>query len=124
MDSPLFRRAGKRGFGGSGRANEKIKAKRLGAKLTPGSGAFNQKGDMVYRNFLVENKSTKKDSLALKKEWLLKIQHEAIMAGKLPALSLSFTTDSGADAPPGPWVIVPEWWFKDVLESRYPESPT
>lgn len=70
----------------------------------------------------MENKSTKKDSLSLKKEWLLKIQQEALMAEKLPALSLSFTTDSGADAPPGPWVIVPEWWFRDVLESRYSES--
>lgn len=122
MDSPLTRRTAKLGKGGAGRNAEKKTAKRLKAKLTPGSGAFDKKGDMLYRNFLVENKSTKAQTLGLKKEWLLKIQHEAIMTGKLPALAFTFTYESGEVAPPGPWVLVPEWWFKDVLESRYPEG--
>lgn len=117
MDSPLFRRAQKRGHGGAGRANEEAKAKRLKMRSTVASGALSEKGDMVNREFRVENKSTKNASLGLKKEWLTKIQHEAYTTNRIPALAISFTTESGLDSPADRWVMIPEWVFKDVLES-------
>jgi len=73
---------------------------------------------MQVGDFLLENKSTKNRSLGVSLAWLTKIAHEAAMKGKVPALSVSFTTESGVDVDDGSWVMVPEWWFRDALDKE------
>lgn len=50
------------------------------------------KGDVVSEIFLIEAKTKSKPSksFSIKREWLDKIEEEAFLAGKLPALAFSF----------------------------------
>lgn len=50
------------------------------------------KGDVTTENFLIEAKTRAKKSkqITLKKEWLDKIAEEAVVAGKIPVLAISF----------------------------------
>lgn len=112
-DSPFLRR---RKQGGHGQKAEKKTARRLGASLTPASGAIDgAKGDMAVSDTLIENKATKKLSLILKYEWLLKIAHEAIGKNKEPALTLQFVTEDGKPRPDGAWVCIPERHYREIL---------
>ena len=70
---------------------EKWLAKKLGAKLRSNSGAtWSQKADIVYGDDLIEMKSTVKNQMVVKREWLDKIRQEAIKEGKNPVLVLDF----------------------------------
>lgn len=114
MNSYL-KQAAKRGASGHGKASEKKTAKRLGAKLTPASGAMPTiKGDMHAGDFLVESKSTKHASMSLEYSWLVKISSEAFNERKHPAVSLTFVEDAqGTPRFNGRWVLVPESLFKE-----------
>ena len=68
MTNPFIARQD-RPIGKTGRQAEKNLARRLGAGLTPASGAAGAKGDMVVGAWLVEAKSTTGDSLGVKYEW-------------------------------------------------------
>ena len=63
------------------------------ARQTMNSGAiwFN-KSDVVSKNFRIEAKTRIKPSksIIIKKEWLEKIEKEAFLTGKTPALAFSF----------------------------------
>jgi len=63
------------------------------ARQTMNSGAiwFN-KSDVVSKNFRIEAKTRIKPSksITIKKEWLEKIEKEAFLTGKTPALAFSF----------------------------------
>ena len=63
------------------------------ARQTMNSGAiwFN-KSDVVSKNFRIEAKTRTKPSksITIKKEWLEKIEKEAFLTGKTPALAFSF----------------------------------
>jgi Holliday junction resolvase len=63
------------------------------ARQTMSSGAiwFN-KSDVVSKNFRIEAKTRTKPSksITIKKEWLEKIEKEAFLTGKTPALAFSF----------------------------------
>ena len=73
---------------------EKKLARKLNAKLTPASGALSgTKGDMTKGYYLIESKSTRKDRITLKKEWLDKVRGQALKAGKFPVLALDFGKD-------------------------------
>ncbi len=69
-----------------------------------GSQAFH-KGDVKTTELLVESKRTEKDSLSVKKAWLIKISREAVGYNKIPALSLEF--DTMPDMVAKDWVAIP-----------------
>lgn len=105
-------------IGSTGRVAEKRTTKRLGGQLRPASGAMEgAKGDFKTEQFLVECKSTERDSIALKHEWLGKIAHEARGAGRSPALSITFVDHRGAPVRDGSWVAIPEWLFKELTDA-------
>ena len=68
---------------------EKRLAKKNNGRVQAGSGMFfGDKGDVRYQFHLIEAKTTKKDSIVIKKQWLDKIRKEAIKDGRIPALAL------------------------------------
>lgn len=106
-------------IGHVGRVSEAKVAKKLAARLTPASGALaGAKGDMSVNNYLIEAKSTVKRSLSLKLDWLEKINHEALSTGKVPALSVRFTTEYGDEVRGGNWVMIPESEFKELMDAK------
>ena len=101
-------------IGHVGRKSERKIAKKLGAKLTPNSGAVQSaKGDMHLGDFKIEAKSTQTGTLSLKRDWLLKISGEALADGKIPALSLAFTNAGGVSWPDGEWIAIPLSKFRE-----------
>lgn len=85
--------------------------------MTPASGALpGAKGDFEVHDLKVENKSTISKSLRLEAEWLLKIEDEARQVGKVPALAFQFTYETGQPRFT-PWVAVPEWLFKEMMDA-------
>ena len=113
MTNPFIARQD-RPIGKTGRQAEKNLARRLGAGLTPASGAAGAKGDMVVGAWLVEAKSTTGDSLGVKYEWLAKISREAGLSGKTPALALTFVDTDGKPLSDGKWVCLREEDFREV----------
>lgn len=124
--NPFMSRQAKRGQTGSGRESEKRVGKALHARLTPNSGAASVKGDMTIGktrsgkgndldlSFRVEAKSTKAGSLTVEYSWLTKILTEAQATRQTPALTMSFTSDSGDPRPYGDWVAIPLSVFKEL----------
>ena len=98
-----------------GKKAERKTAKRLGGVTRPGSGAVEgAKGDILLATYLLENKSTEKASLSLKRAWLEKISKEARAEGKTPGLSLQFVDKMGNPLHYGRWVLIPEDEFKEL----------
>ena len=87
---------------------EKRLAKELKGYTTAASGAGRNKGDIDIRKFKIEVKRTDKQSLAIKKEWLLKIDEEAFGVGKEPALIIEI---DGVE-----WAVIPKRIFKQISE--------
>lgn len=115
-DNPFLNRIKKQGVGHNGRVAETKLAKRIGAKLTPASGAMTgAKGDMKRGNFLIESKATQNESMSLKRDWLLKINIEALETGKLPALAVIFTNESGKSEPRDRWIMLKETDFIELV---------
>lgn len=80
---------------------EKLVAKTLSGKMTKGS----KRGDVKTGGWLVECKTTNKESIGIKKEWLEKICRQANARGKKPALVIGFGTDVfGGDRD---WMLIP-----------------
>lgn len=89
--------------------NEKVLAKYLGGKRQPFSGArWTEKGDIETPDFLIEVKTTAKESYALKLSVLKKIELEALHRYKRPAL-ISVISDH-------PYAVVPLRVFKMLVE--------
>lgn len=108
---------------GHGIASEKKTAKRLSGKLKPGSGAMEgAKGDMSVDGYLIENKSTIKESMTLKLDWLHKISNEALQTNQTPALAIQFVTGNGDAKPFGKWVAIPERDFQEYLRMQEPDE--
>ena len=118
-NSPLMNGFKRSQHGSHGRLAEEKAARRLGARLTPASGACDgAKGDMSTEDMLIENKATKNASMSLKLEWLQKIAHEAQGRGKQPALALQFVSENGNPRPDGAWVCIPEWVYNELIAQR------
>ena len=101
-----------------GTTAEKHCAARLGAILTPASGALpGAKADMFTDRFRIENKATIRDSHRLRLEHLCKVQDEASEQGQVPALTLQFVTGSGRLRRCGAWVCIPENVFKELTDN-------
>jgi len=89
------------------RAHELRTAEAIRGFPQPGSGAFKGlKGDAISEEFLVECKATRKQQMAIKAAWLVKLDTEATLAGKLPAVAIQF--GSMPPSVPRNWVMVPE----------------
>lgn len=102
-----------------GTASEKRLGKEVGGKMTPGSGALQgAKGDVVLPVFLMECKATCTPTMSLQYSWLNKISYEAVNAGKVPALSVSFVDYDGKSALHGDWVMVPLTVFNELIHGR------
>lgn len=101
-------------IGDAGRRAEKDLAQRLGMRQTPASGAASIKGDMADARFLMEVKSTIKDTYSISIQTLMKIHGEAMMAGLLPAFALLFTDKNGKAQHQGEWVMVPRWVWEQM----------
>lgn len=93
-------------------------ARELGGERIPGSGNSpnpDRKGDVCLDEFLVEVKSTQKNSFVLRADVLGKICREARSIGKTPAVVLSFSNTL-----PFPlenlWIILPLEEFKKNYE--------
>lgn len=95
---------------------EKHVAETLDGKLTKNSGAtqFGGKGDVnISGLFSIECKTrtTDKDSISIKKEWLEKIRSESLFDGK-PYYSLAFNFGPGDDM----YYIIDEKLFEELIE--------
>lgn len=67
-------------------------AERFGGRCVAASGAFwSRKGDVRSGELLWEAKWTSKAQFSLRRDTLRKIVTEAVLAGRMPALSLSFS---------------------------------
>ena len=123
MTNPYLKRVAERNKGDSGRDSEKRVAKKMGGKLQANSGATPfSKGDFKLRKkikFLVEAKSTTTQVLKLESDWLIKINREALAIGCSPALTISFTDDSGKLRNGAcDWVCVPRAVFDELTENQ------
>lgn len=119
----MLKRGDAKPIGAVGRKSEVRTAKRLGARTRPASGAVRgYKGDMIRHQFLMEAKSTEHASVRLELDWLLKIQSEARMEAKVPALTLTFVTGDGHPRKSGKWVMVPEWWFQEAMDELHQKT--
>jgi hypothetical protein len=119
MSNPFLDRIARKGGSGHGRLSEKIQARKMGARLTPASGALQgAKSDATLKNFRMEMKSTVHESLSVKLDWLKKISEEALPLNQIPALSLSFVTPEGKPQTltNAEWVAIPRWAFQELLD--------
>lgn len=92
---------------------EKKLAKDLGAKRTPRSGADpTAPNDMVLGKYVIESKSTKYESISLKKEWLSQVKESPINLGKIPTLVIEFTKTNDK------YVIMDEKDFKKIVKGN------
>lgn len=114
---PYLRRSQNK-IGESGRKAERKLTRRLAGRARPASGAMEgAKGDIEIADFLMEAKSTVKDSVTLKFGWLSKIAHEARNMAKRPALAVTFTFPDGTPVRDGAWVMVPLHVWEEHLKS-------
>ena len=89
---------------GESAKQEKRISKRLGARLTPNSGAGFHKSDASTSEFRIEMKQTKAKKMPVDRAVLAKIWREATETNLLPAVAV---TMKGMDAPvPEDWVII------------------
>lgn len=88
---------------------EKRAAKDYGGRVIKGSGSGGEKGDVNLRaGIKLEAKRTDKESLSIKRSWLLKIEEEAFSANKMPALEIEIQDVH--------WVMIPEHEFRQYVE--------
>lgn len=112
--APFEKRKNKEGHG---RLAERQVNKRLGTSLVPASGAIEGlKGDLKNEDFLIENKSTVKQSMGIKKGWLHKIANEATDIGRRPALSFQFVNSLGESKPEDRWICIRECDYEELIE--------
>ena len=113
---PYLVRRNQHRIGKAGRKSEDRLIKQLGGKGRPASGAMpGAKGDIEIGAFLMEAKSTMRDSMTIKLDWLAKIGREARAEGKTPVLSVSFVDEHGRPRMDGEYVLIPLYKFQEAL---------
>ena len=102
-------------IGRAGRSSESRLSKTLGGRLTPASGALEgAKGDIKLEDFILEAKSTTRDSFSVSYSQLAKIKAESLSSDKAPGLTVSFVTGNGAPRHSGEWVLIPLATFREL----------
>lgn len=109
-----------------GQQTERNILKKIGARRQPGSGAISGfPNDGTKGRWLIEVKSTEKNSLSVKRRWTEDLEENALTRGKVPALILVFNrrgVSSHYDFRPlQEWVAVPRWKFEQ-LTARWKRS--
>lgn len=98
------------------RRQEREVAAQVGGRLTPGSGAGNEKGDVRVKGLArIEAKTTAKKSYALTIEQLAKIEKAALPSGEIPAMVIEFIDGKGR--PLQSCAIVPLWALNDLIKT-------
>lgn len=93
-------------------------ADRIGGKKQRGSGAVDgHKGDVRAPELLIEAKMTSKESISIKKEWIIKISKEAAAYAKIPALAIAF--DEMPVIADKDWIAIPMSFFKRLMEASF-----
>ncbi len=94
---------------------EKETAARTGGRTTPGSGAFNVKGDVRIKGAArIECKTTAGKSLSISRETMDKIEQAALSSGEVPALAFEFMPVAGH--PGGKYFILPDYLLEPFAE--------
>jgi len=101
--------------GKGGKNYEKKTQKSLKGQLTSGSGSGEKKGDLLFGDLLLELKSSTKESISIKKEYLQKIRKAAIEQNKQPGLLFSFVTINGV--PEEEWLCIPLYIWRYFNEN-------
>jgi hypothetical protein len=95
-------------------AQEKRVAKILGGRRQPMSGAgMFSKADVLHSRFLVECKTTSKQSYSVTKGTLDKLRQQAYDASRAPVLVFSLDDDRGV---PEDWAVIPLNVLKHLLK--------
>jgi hypothetical protein len=102
------------------KVQEKYVASKFGGKCTPNSGATPfQKGDVSLDKLLIEckTKTTKSESMSIKKEWLEKNEKEALFMGKsYSALAFNFGPNEKN------YYIIDEYLFEILMNALNDED--
>lgn len=102
-----------------GQKAEKLQATRLRAKQHKASGSMpDQRGDMSRTQFVLESKATSGSTFRLSRSDLEKIRQIARRTGKVPALSIGFTTGDGRPVEKGVWICIPEEVFDTLVGDK------
>lgn len=96
-----------------GKKGEDNLQKTVGGLLTPGS----RGGDLKCDDFLIEKKTTEKNSISVKKDYLEKIERIAFENNKIPALVIEFEALKRSFCP-RQWAIVPIEILLEYLELK------
>jgi hypothetical protein len=87
----------------------------LGGRTQRGSGAKDfRKGDVKSIELLIEAKRTDKDSISIKKDWLVKIYAESVAYNRIPGLSIEF--NDMPNVVPRDWVAIPVKTLSFLME--------
>ena len=102
-----------------GQETERRILKKIGARRQPSSGAIpGFPNDGVKNRFLIEVKSTEKNSLGIKRKWVEDLEENALTRGKIPALVLVFNKRGVAPyhdfRQAQEWVAIPRWKFEQL----------
>lgn len=101
---------------GKSRRQEERVAKAVQGRRQPGSGSIPKahlKGDVKHTDFLMEAKRTDAKSISIKGEWLLKIEDEARLLDKFPALTLEI--GGIPDTIEKDWCLMPKSVFERLV---------
>lgn len=95
-------------------AQENSLAKTLGGRRVPGSGAFvNRPGDVKSDLYLVECKTTRKNSYSLSASLLSKIEDEAFASQRAPLFAITFEEKMAGEKD---WVVISASELRSLLE--------
>jgi hypothetical protein len=100
---------------------EKEIAKRIGGRVTRGSGCGNEKGDVRVKGVVrLEAKTTMAKSFSVTLEMIGKIEDAAVCSGELPVLVVEFLNPEGK--PVASATVMPSWAL-DILLSKQTTTP-
>lgn len=103
--------------------HEKRVAKEMGGRRLPASGALpfgkrdkNTAGaDVRTDKLLIQHKGTKRDSLAVKRDWLYEVTKEAARRSLDPALMVYFERERRFE---NEWVVIPKSVFNRLMANQ------
>lgn len=95
------------------RLQEKEVSVRLGGRPTPGSGAFDVKGDVRVKSVArVECKTTKHKSFSVTLDMARKIEEAALAGGEMPVLLIEFNDGEGRKL--SELAVIPSYFLDDL----------
>jgi hypothetical protein len=94
------------------KVQERETAKRIGGKVTKGSGSGDERGDVRLRGFVrVENKTTKHRSFSVTDELISKLEGAVFGAGEVPVLQIELALGQRKV------LVLPDWALDMIVEA-------